>query len=138
MLPGVPGMAQQGQSMLQGGHPGYPQPQDLSTLGYFLKGWEDAGGWPSLPGMVGGTIGDMFNPSPNVPGYPHGIIPGLPPGFPNAQPGGPPGGATGNPRPNVTNASIVSSLVPRGPAGMGMGLLPLLMGLLKTQQNTKK
>tara|TARA_B100000519_G_C13949609_1_gene300076 strand:+ start:165 stop:500 length:336 start_codon:yes stop_codon:yes gene_type:complete len=30
-----------------------------SDWGYFLKGWDDAGGWPSLPGMVGETISEM-------------------------------------------------------------------------------
>tara|TARA_R100000700_G_C3099789_1_gene97357 strand:- start:139 stop:537 length:399 start_codon:yes stop_codon:yes gene_type:complete len=75
MLPGVAHMAKQAQDgmigadMYHAGQAGQVLPvgnpaktmnmMQPSTHDYFLKGWEDAGGWSSLPGMVGETISEM-------------------------------------------------------------------------------
>tara|TARA_R100001530_G_C4282875_1_gene146040 strand:+ start:132 stop:458 length:327 start_codon:yes stop_codon:yes gene_type:complete len=69
MLPGVPGMATQGYDMMQGQHPGYPQPQDPSTWDYFLRGWDDAGGLQSLPGMLQDTFMDQYGPMLSPPQF---------------------------------------------------------------------
>ena len=121
-------------------------PPETSTLGYFLKGWEDAGGWSSLPGMVGESVRDIFGEPSIIPGYPRGYLPGLQPESP-FNPGVPVNPLNPTPwasgpnleRPPVANASIVSTLAPRGPGGaMGMGMLPLLMALLNEQQSGGK
>ena len=64
MLPGTAGMAQQGYGMMQGQPPYLPQ--DPSTFDYFQKGWGEAGGLQSLPGILQQVIsekyGGMFQP----------------------------------------------------------------------------
>ena len=120
-------------------------PPETSTLGYFLKGWEDAGGWSSLPGMVGESVRDIFGDPSTMPGYPRGFLPGLQPESPlnpgvPVNPINPMPWAQGTMEPGlppVANASIIGTRAPGGPGGavgMGMGLLPLLMGLYNEQK----
>tara|TARA_R110002012_G_scaffold137948_1_gene293082 strand:- start:2457 stop:2816 length:360 start_codon:yes stop_codon:yes gene_type:complete len=113
MLPGVPQMAKQAEGgILQA-------PTEPSTWDYFLKGWDDAGGMSSLPGMVGETINEMpFMNQANkllpVPTGPDGkpMMPGMG---------------------QMAGLGAVAAPGP-GPAGM-MGLLPLLMMAMKQRNN---
>lgn len=76
MLPGV-------KESMHGPYPQMAQASEPSTWDYFKKGWTDAGGMSSLPGILGDVIKERLQPPTPMPGYPHGIIPGLPPSFPS-------------------------------------------------------
>ena len=68
MLPGVAQMARE-QALPVGNPAKTMNMMQPSTHDYFLKGWEDAGGWSSLPGMVQQTVNELGqnyrNNSPN-------------------------------------------------------------------------
>lgn len=78
MLPGAQEQLQKAKS--QGV---VPHPSGESSWDYFKKGWQDAGGLSSLPGILGDVVREKFGqPAPPMPGYPDGYLPGLKPQSP--------------------------------------------------------